>query len=415
MINYIIEFLLRDKEYVKHVGYTKDTSEWKKYKVVILPSGFFESHKSGNPLLPSSPLEKLNGVPILFGSPGIKQTKNLVVIYADLIASSFYLLSRYEELVNPKRDHHGRFSALDSLASKENFLDRPVVDEYGVILREALRNAGVNIPEPQGKMTITLTHDVDVPYVYRNLLSVLGGIRRREFRQLFKNIFRPLEKNTFYTFPWLLDQDSRLENAKKIYFLRNPLFPEYYDRPYVHIHDNDMRKLIRLLKDNEVEIGLHSSYASADHLELVLREKQTIENIIGKFIKSNRNHYLRLKSFEQFKTLENAAIVHDYSVGFAEMPGFRIGTCHPVRFINPETLEVGNLILHPLIMMDGSFSKYAHMNYNQSYELACKLIDTVNEFGGELVLLWHNSEVKVGNNHRKLYKNLISYIKNEKF
>ena len=93
MINYILEFLLQDKSYVRYVGYTKDTNEWKNYKVVIVPSEFFDYHKAGNPLAPHSPLEKLNGTPILFGTPSISQTKDLVVIKADLIASAFSNIS----------------------------------------------------------------------------------------------------------------------------------------------------------------------------------------------------------------------------------------------------------------------------------------------------------------------------------
>jgi hypothetical protein len=91
-----------------------------------------------------------------------------------------------------------------------------------------------------------------------------------------------------------------------------------------------------------------------------------------------------------------------------------MGTCRPVRYINPETFEVKDLILHPLTMMDGSFSQYSKMDYTQAYETACRLIDQVRKHGGELVMLWHNSEVRGGNYHKKLYKNLISYIENEK-
>lgn len=415
LVNYILEFLLVDKNYVNLVGYTNEESLWKNYKVVIVPSLFFASLQEDSPISPQIPLARLNDTPILFGKPVIKQIKQTVFIYADLVASSFYLLSRYEELVNPKRDHHGRFSALDSLASKENFLERPVVDEYGFILREALRSAGVKIAEPKKEMTVTLTHDVDIPYVYRSFISVLGGIKRGEFKSLFKNIFRPLDKNEFYTFPWLLQQDSRLKNAKKIYFLRNPMFPELYDRPYIKIHDSDMKKLVKLLIENNVELGLHTSYASADNPDLVKLEKSAIEAQLSRALTSNRNHYLRLKSHEQMKTLQEVGILHDYSVGFAELPGFRLGTCRPVKYINPKTLKVEDITLHPLIIMDGSFSKYAHMNYNQAYEAACRIVDVVRSNGGELVLLWHNSEVRKGNYHRRLYKNLISYIKNEKF
>ena len=414
MINYILEFLLQDKSYVRYVGYTKDTNEWKNYKVVIVPSEFFDYHKAGSPLAPHSPLEKLNGTPILFGTPSISQTKDLVVIKADLIASAFYLLSRYEELLNTNRDKHGRFPESESIAVKENFLHRPIVDEYGVILRDALRSVGVNIPEPQKEMSVVLTHDVDIPFVYRNFLSILGGIKRGEFKQVFKNIFRPLSKNSFYTFPWLLKQDSRIENARKIYFLRNPLFPEYFDRPYNRIESPDMRYLLRELKQGEVEFGLHVSYASADHLELIKEEKVSIERMIGRPIVANRNHYLRLKSNKQLDTLIDAGIKEDFTIGFADKSGFRLGTCRPVRYINPETLKVEDLVLHPLTMMDGSFSTYQKMDFAQAYDSACELIKQVRKHGGQLVLLWHNSEVIDGNYHKKLYKNLISYINNEK-
>lgn len=414
MINYILEFLLQDNAYVRYVGYTKDTDEWKKYKVVIVPSDFFEYHKAKTPIAPHTPLENFESTPILFGTPSISRTKDLVVIKADLVASAFYLLSRYEEKMNTRRDHHGRFSAMDSILVKEDILTRPIVDEYGVILRDALRSVGVNIPEPKTEMSVVLTHDVDVPFVHRNFMSILGGIKRGEFKQLFKNLFVPLRKNTFYTFPWLLEQDAKLEEARKIYFLRNPLFPEYFDRPYLKVESPDMRKLIRELKNNDVELGLHTSYASAEHLELVQQEKKSIEMAIGRKITTNRNHYLRLISNNQLDTLVEAGIKEDFTVGFAEMPGFRMGTCRAVKYINPDTLEVKDLILHPLTMMDGSFSKYSQMNYAQAYETACNLIGQVEKHGGELVMLWHNSEVRHGNYHRKLYKNLISLLLNKK-
>mgnify|MGYP003319005597 CR=1 FL=1 len=162
-----------------------------------------------------------------------------------------------------------------------------------------------------------------------------------------------------YSSSSLLEQDAKLEDARNIYFLRNPLFPEYFDRPYLKVESPDMRKLIRELKNNDVELGLHTSYASAEHLELVLQEKKSIEMAIGRKITTNRNHYLRLITNNQLDTLVEAGVKEDFTVGFAEMPGFRMGTCRAVKYINPDTLEVKDLILHPLTMMDGSFSKYS--------------------------------------------------------
>src|SRR6267154_1294988 len=50
----------------------------------------------------------------------------------DLLASMLLPLSRFEELQSNERDLHGRFLAAQSLALKHNFLQRPIVDEYGL-------------------------------------------------------------------------------------------------------------------------------------------------------------------------------------------------------------------------------------------------------------------------------------------
>jgi len=49
----------------------------------------------------------------------------------DLPAAALFTLARFEETVIGDRDSHGRFPASASIAVKENFLHRPIVDEYG--------------------------------------------------------------------------------------------------------------------------------------------------------------------------------------------------------------------------------------------------------------------------------------------
>ena len=38
VIDYIIQFLIRDEHKAHHVGYCSDKTQWSKYKVVIVPS-----------------------------------------------------------------------------------------------------------------------------------------------------------------------------------------------------------------------------------------------------------------------------------------------------------------------------------------------------------------------------------------
>ena len=50
------------------------------------------------------------------------------VLDFDILAASFWLLSRYEEYQDFQMDNHGRFSAKESLAFKNNFLKFPLRD-----------------------------------------------------------------------------------------------------------------------------------------------------------------------------------------------------------------------------------------------------------------------------------------------
>ena len=101
-INYIIRFLLgvdRAGAYSSLVGYTSNVRHFHKYKVVIIPSGFFSSSVYGTQAsMPQLPLKEIEGVPLLFGSPKEESFDETRIIHADIIASSYFLLSRYEEI-----------------------------------------------------------------------------------------------------------------------------------------------------------------------------------------------------------------------------------------------------------------------------------------------------------------------------
>ena len=145
IISYIIKFLLDEEneglvQYVKY-GTVENAA------VRILPSNFFsEDTYMTSESVPKLPLKELNGIPILFGEPRITKENGQIIIHADLIASTFFLISRYEECVRRDvRDEHGRFIGKESLPYKAGFLNRPIVEEYGALLRQCLRDAGLDV------------------------------------------------------------------------------------------------------------------------------------------------------------------------------------------------------------------------------------------------------------------------------
>ena len=426
-IYYIIRFLLgvdRAGAYSSLIGYTSDVRLFHKYKVVIVPSGFFQSSVYGTPeSLPQLPLKEIEGVPLLFGTPKEECFEETWVIYADIIASSYFLLSRYEEIQKRDiRDKHGRFPGKESLPYKAGFIHRPIVEEYGKLLRHWLRKACVHIPEPQPELQkIWLTHDVDAPFFCRSLRNIcretLKGIGFRKALKLYQG---PLEKDPYYTFPWMLEQDSLVKNRFgdrcPILFFLKAGGRHANDKPHYQVRSHDIQKLLHLFKKNKALLGLHSSYEAGIYPDLIPEEKMRLEHDWKlENIHLNRHHYLASREPEDLTTLIKAGITDDFTMGYADVSGFRLGTCRPVKWINPMTRQLTSLTLHPLSVMDCTLSEsqYMGLSPDEAYQYCAELVREIRQHRGEIVWLWHNTSFAgtESDYHKKLYVRLLNELK----
>ena len=439
----LLAFLLgsdTDSYIVSQIGYTWDEEEFAQYKLVIVPSKFFTDRYYGLPRsMPALPIKMLGKIPILFGEPDVVKINDTLVVYADIVAASYFLLSRYEELVNPKRDEHGRFQGKDSVM--EGMMHRPIVDEYGKLLRSWLRDCNIYIAEPPQKIKkIYLTHDIDVPYLYRSCRN-LGGVflkRRKEIFPALKTFFGKRENDPFFTFPFILEQNKQLAppNLPKgeeqspsfggvrgglvetIFFLKSVKYDEPYDRPYYNLQSKDIQYLISLFKKAGAKIGLHTSYTSGDENKslLALYENEQLQIAVDELVTYNRYHFLRNTKSEDMQCLPFAGITDDFTIGYADAAGFRLGTCRPVPWINLKKKTFSDrLTLHPLTMMDCTLTaeKYMNLSYEWAFNYATELVDQVKKYNGELVLLWHNTVFAENAtfDHKKFYSELLNYIK----
>jgi hypothetical protein len=431
IIRYIICFLAGEGTnpgVLAQIGYTSDPKEFSRYKIVIYKSSFFDEGIYGSEdLLPALPLKQWNEVPVLFGEDITEKVDNTFIIHADIIAGTYFLISRYEEMVRYKlRDSHGRFPGKESLPYKAGFIDRPIIEEWGVQLRIMMREAGLEVSEPPRKISrIYLTHDVDQLAHFRNIRGMLGGFfrgirRKKEGKMALKSYFGGLIFDPWYTFPYLYKIDTELrdkvgsERAEIITFFRSGITKRKEDKPIANLLHPDYRTLIRYTKRKKITFGLHTSYDAGCNPELTIDEKLKLEKLTGKKIYYNRNHFLNNREPKDFEKLTEAGITDDFSMGYADMAGFRLGTCRPVQWINPEKKELTQLRLHSLIIMDCSLSdkRYMYMNAHDAYEYCVRLSECVETYNGELVFLWHNTMVEKNAQlyHRKLYKDLLKYL-----
>ena len=411
---YILRFLLGDsvpEDACRAVGYTADEQAFHTFRLVILPSGFFGEDVYGTARsMPTLPLPMLKGgtgeavdgdLPILFGRPEITRRGHTIVLHADVIAGAYFLLSRYEEWMRPDvRDIHGRFPGRESIAHRAGFLRRPLVDDYGRLLRRLLREVGCVAPEPHAAFSqINLTHDVDAPFFCRTPRSMARELLRGNLMGVFRGYFGRLEDDPYYTFPWMLQQDDRMRTIFGADHCRPILFfraggNDVEDRPHYDLHGRDIGCLLKLCRDYDVEIGLHASHEAGRRPELIAREKAALENAIDRPVTLNRHHFLGLREPQHMEALENAGITDDYTMGYADQVGFRLGTARPVRCIYPATRHLSRrLILHPLTVMECTLSaeRYMHLDERDALRLILELADETRRSHGSLTLLWHNT------------------------
>lgn len=420
-LKYLIDFMAGTNVPDGIVGYTSDHNDFANYKIVIIPCGFFDDDIFLTEKSMPKECQTIGGVPFLFGEPKTEIVGNTLVVKADLIASAYFLLSRYEELINCKRDEHNRFCGKDSVAGRFGFIDRPVVDEYGQLLRQWLRDAGIEINNPPEEFNnIYLTHDADKLTQYRNLRGMTGGLLRaiknisaRKLKSVADAIAKGPLSDPLFTFADMLNTDKKVKKAQSIVFIKAVKKATVsFDKPAYNLSSADAQTLINICKSSNCKIGLHTSYLSGEMPNIIHSEKDRLESAVGENIVLNRWHFLRSGKPDNMNKLAECGITDDFSIGFADIAGFRLGTCRAVRWIDPTTMTLTNLTLHPLTIMDCTLDDYMKLDETEAFDYCKKLIDNVKKHNGDLSLLWHNTSVSSLNNsyHKRLYTKLIDYI-----
>ena len=393
IIDYIIQFLLYGNEQAaKQVGYTADETEWQNYRVVIVPNGQL-GKKIVMPELDRCAVERYAVV----GESASPEDEAITryVIRTDIVYNTFFFISRAEELINRQRDEHGRFLAKYSILGQNNRLMIPTVDEYARMLMKLL---DLPLPTPSFSQ-IYLTHDIDTIAHYRHLRGAIGGIVRGEWRKVIASL-RDIHNDPAFTFSWLIAQDKKVEGAERIYFVKDTR-GKGYDYPQYKLDGKDFETAEQLIENSGAKIGWHGSYYGGDKANRLLGDKARL----------HRSHYLRC-SIDQMQRLAEVGVTDDFTMMFPDQVGFRLQTTRPVRWINPKTMQLTDLVLHPLTVMDCTLSNSNYMNLNEdeAYFECQRLFEKIHQNAGEVVLLWHNTTPAGNTYHRSLYPKLLEIV-----
>ena len=377
VVNYILTWLCYgDSEAASRVAYTADESALQDHDVMIVPNGEL-GHRIVLPDMREVVVEQ--------------PAKGKAIIRTDIVYNTFFFISRAEETYNTERDEHSRFLAKYSLLGQGNRLQIPSLDEHARLLLKLL-----NCPlPPSGFNHIYLTHDIDSISQYRSLRGAVGGLLRGERKQV-REALKDIHRDPLYTFPWLIRKDAKVPDASVIYFVKKTK-GKGFDRPQYNLRGRDYLQLEDMLLDSGARIGLHSSYYG-----------EPINNLPYTL---HRSHFLRC-SIKQMQRLSKSGITDDFTMGFADKAGFRLQTTRAVRWINPSSLTITSLTLHPLIIMDTTLSNPNYMNLgeDEAYFVCERLIDKVRMHHGDLCLLWHNSSLTPDTYHKALYERILQML-----
>ncbi len=329
----------------------------------------------------------------------------------DILAASFYLLSRYEEYLPHTKDQYGRYAHENSLAFKEGFLHTALVNRWLMDFAVALQ---AKFPEQniiRPAFSFTPSYDIDIAWSYRNkgLLRNIGGFFKKPSLQRWAVILG-FKKDPFDVYAYLNELHNKY-NLTPIYFFLVATKNGEYDKnisPYQH-------SMWQLMKNHskKYEIGLHPSYKSNDKPGLLKKEKHILETATGNCIEASRQHYIKLNFPDTYEHLTEAGITHEYSMGYGSINGFRASVASPFFWYNLKSDEPTKLRVHPFCFMD------ANSFYEQKQDAGTSLQELKNycqeckKVHGQMITIFHNSFLGTDplySGWQKMYDEFISQL-----
>ena len=399
---YIIDIIFNEflgLEYHLEIGSKDYEIELGNKKVLIIKDTFFNKYPKDLEYL------KLENIP--------NKIEEL-----DIFSASFFMLTRWEEYVNKNRDSHNRFPAYESLAYKQGFLDRAIVNEHVEWLKQELLRLDSSLKFKEREFELILTHDVDAPLLHSSFIhhikaSILDIVQRKSIKLFINRNIDYLKiklfnkQDPFDTFDYIMSLSEKV--GLKSYFFFMAKGTSSYDNMYKS-SDKFIKKLIKNIKKRGHFIGIHPTYNAYNNPAQFKKEKEELERSFNTKISFGREHYLRFEVPTTWQIWEDNNMEWDSTLSYADKEGFRCGVCYPYSAFNILTRKKLKLKERPLIVMEGSFATYqANVSPVEMKKKIEGLMEQVKRYNGEFVLLWHNSSFNTDDwkKYKMVYESIV--------
>ncbi len=344
-------------------------------------------------------------------------SRQAATIPFDVFGATFYLLSRYEEYLPHVKDKFERFPAEESLAFKQGFLNKPLIDKWAYKFKELLQEKYPNYQFKSRAFNAISTIDIDIAYSFKlkGIVRTIGGYFNDLFKfRLFDVWLRSLvllgfREDPFDTFEEILDFQKEYQ-LKTIFFFSVGDYTTYDKN--ISPRNTKYQSLIKSIADY-ADVGLHPSYFTMRNEIMLKKEKLRLEQIMNRPVEKSRQHYLRLDMPETYQNLVNLEVKEDYSMGYAAHYGFRASTCTPFYFYDLDYEIQTPLKVYPFAVMDGTLRDYQNLSHKRAFEVIIKLAQEVKKVDGTLITIFHNESLSNRGRWRrwkKLYRDIFKQI-----
>ncbi len=314
----------------------------------------------------------------------------------DIFAASFYLITRYEEYFPQVKDEQGRYSPQESLAFKNDFLDKPLIDLW------IKKFARLLLGTPEAGQKNKLRQTIGIEVASFNKYSKRGIIVNTTF--LWRHLKKLQLRKAWYQLKALMNftedpYDNSIEilsKFKKLRLTRNkvkeniPLMIFFFHLGNYNDFNTGVtyksKSYVEAIKHiaDYVKVGLRFSSNTAAQ-DIAIEEKR-FEELVKRPLKHTMAAYSKISMPGHYKLLVDTKTMEDYSMGYVDQPGFRASTCYPFYFYDLDFEVQTPLLIHPYTV---HYNSLTHKTRSGQLAVLKKLQQQVEEVNGNFVIQFY--------------------------
>lgn len=314
----------------------------------------------------------------------------------DVFAASFFMISRYEEYLHQKTSTTD-FNPSKSMQHKWRVLNRPIIDEWALIIKSMIRKKYPSLKFHEKKFHHQPTINFSIsPKMPKGVLN--------KTRFIFSSVFK--KENTYFRSKFdqltgvgvkseeVLSQVNQLFHTKK----HQPLY--FVDFPPILLQHSNVNEISKALTAKAV--GLLRPCAS-DKLKIneIKDSLAKLQKIRPNIIPLSSQQLEILKFPICYLNILNSGISTDYSMGYSHVPGFRAGTCTPFNWYDLQLEKVTPLIVNPYCLTDQVLQ---YLPSDAAIKTVHQYVDAVKVVNGTFYSSWQLKSLSENPKYKKLKK-----------